>query len=121
MSTLGKIFGWIPGADLRNRHDGLALIAKKELKIDVEALKPGEMIMFVNTSMNQLVLYCANNILIHYKRPGGALLNPRTYAIIPQFIRDQQVDYDGALRKVIEAQLKEQHPRHYAQWKQTEK
>lgn len=107
----GMIFGWVPNADLRNRHLGLAEIAKTELKVKVEDLAPGEMVMFINTSWTQFVLYCANHILIHHKRPDGKHLNPKALMLVPQFMEGQRINYAAALKKVIAGEFKQRYPR----------
>lgn len=105
------IFGWVPRADLRCRHAGLAEIAKKELKLDVTKLKPGEMVMFINSSWTGFVLYCANNVLLHHKRPDGKTLNIKALMVVPQFMEGQRINYEAALKATIETEYQKRHPR----------
>lgn len=113
--TSGRVMYWMPNADLRNRHDGLAIAAKKEFKVDVDKLKPGEMIMFINTAWTQFALFCAGNVLLHYKRPDGKHLNKRALMLVPQFMIGQKIDYTKALRVAIEKEYQQKHPRLFSQ------
>ncbi len=100
----GKIVNWVPDTDLRNGHQGLADIAHKKLKIDVDTLPPGEFVMFVNSSWTAFKIYAANHMILHHKQPEGHRLNPKATMLIPHFLRGQRINYDKALTHVIEAE-----------------
>lgn len=91
-------------ADFRNVHEGLAAIAKKN-KLDVEKLESGEYLIFVNTAKDRLKLYAANNVVAYLKMKSGKI-DLRTIQLIPQaFNGSGRIDYDAALKEVIEREL----------------
>lgn len=96
-----KIVHWVPEADLRNSHDGLAQLAKKSLKVNVNELKVGECVMFINASWTAFKVYCANNIILHYKHPEGHRLNARAVTTVPMFMRGREINYTKALRHEV--------------------
>src|SRR5687767_6054463 len=91
-------------SDLRCSHDGLALVAKKA-KIDVSKLQPGEYVLFINSEKNKLKLFTANNVLAYLRLERGKL-EERTISLIPEaFMASGKIDYEKALRQVIEKEL----------------
>ncbi len=106
-----RVLHWIPGVDLRAKHDGLAALAKEELKVDVGTLRPGEFVMFINVSWTQVALYGANNWLAYHRSRDGGRLNPKALMQLPRFIRGNDVGYSQALDKVIRDEFATQHPR----------
>lgn len=100
MATVNKIVRCVFNADLRCSHDGLTLIAK-ELKLDVDDLKPGEVIVFVNAKRTHIKLYGSMNVLVHYKNKDGRKIEMKTLALIPKFFNGREFQYDKALRQVL--------------------
>jgi hypothetical protein len=98
----GKVLHYIPDADMRNCHQGLALLAKKHLKINVTDLKPGEFVLFVNSSWTAIKIFGSDHCYMHYKRPDGARLNAKAVLSLPHFVRGQNINYDKALATVIQ-------------------
>lgn len=93
-----KIVRFIPHADLRCSHDGLAKLAKDELKVKVDDLKVGECVMFVNSAWTAFKIYCANNVILHYKDPRGHKLNVQAvYSGVPTFMKGREINYSKAL------------------------
>ena len=109
MKNIGKIVHWLPDTDLRNNHAGLAEIAKKKLKLEVDDLQPGEFILFVNTSWTALKVYAANNTILHHKQKDGHRLNPKAALLVPHFISGQSLNYNKALDVVIKKQYFERY------------
>lgn len=97
----GKILHWVPDVYMGNAHEGLAAIAKKELKVNVSELKPGEFILFMNTRWTGFKVYCANHILLHYRSPDHRRLNAKAVLALPHFIKGQHINYDKALASTI--------------------
>lgn len=58
--------------DLRNGHEGLTAIAKKN-KVDIKTLESGEYIIFINSEMNRLKLYAQNDVIAYLKLPRGKI------------------------------------------------
>lgn len=96
-----KILHWLPDTDLRNGHAGLAELAKKKLKVDVDDLKVGEFVMFMNSHFTAFKIYCSHRVLLHYKEKDGARLNAKAILSLPHFISGQHINYDKALAAVI--------------------
>lgn len=102
MSKLIQVF---LHADLRCGHEGLAKLAKDN-KIHVSSLLPGEFVIFINSKMDRLKLYTANEIIAYLKLKTGKI-DLRAIQLIPQaFKASGRIEYDEALREVIESHLK---------------
>jgi hypothetical protein len=102
LQTGAIVRGWLPGADLRNSHDGLKLLIKKELSINVDKdLKLGECVMCINTNWSAFKILFRDNILLHYKHPEGHRLNARAILSVPRFMKGTQINYEKALRHEI--------------------
>lgn len=92
------------GADMRNGHEGLAALAKKE-KIDVAKLEAGQFVIFINNEKNKIKLYGAHNVVAYLKWNNGRI-DMRTIQLIPQaFNASGRIDYDVILKEVIEKEL----------------
>lgn len=102
---MNRIIRYFPNTDLRNAHDGLRLIASKE-KIDVDGLKVGEFVIFVNSKQTVLKMYTLGGIIAHLKMPQGHRINPKTIAEIPRFFSGSRINYDAALREVMHREFK---------------
>lgn len=91
-------------ADLRNGHEGLEILAKKE-KIKISTLMPGEYVIFINSSKDKIKLYAAHNVIAYLKLPRGKI-DLRTISLIPQaFNASGRIDYDELLKEVIEREF----------------
>ncbi len=92
------------GTDMRCAHEGLEHIAN-ENGIKVETLNPGEYLIFINTAMDRIKLFAANNVVAYYKSKHGKI-DLRTISLIPQaFKASGKIDYDASLKEVIETHL----------------
>lgn len=99
-----KIVQVFLGADMRCSHHGLAELAKQN-KIDVHNLEQGEFVLFVNNEKNKLKLYATNNIIAYLALEKGHI-DMRTIALIPKsFTASGRIEYDKALRTVLEREL----------------
>lgn len=102
MSKLIQVF---LHADLRFGHEGLAKLAK-DSKINVDILLPGEFVIFINSKMDRLKLYTANQIIAYLKLKTGKI-DLRAIQLIPQaFKASGKIEYDVALKEVIENHLR---------------
>lgn len=104
MNLDGKVLHWVPDVHMYNGHEGLAAIARKELRIKVDELKPGEFVLFMNKSFTAFKVYAANNMILHHKSPTGSRLNAKAVLQLPHFIKGQHINYDKALAHVITAE-----------------
>jgi hypothetical protein len=101
MSKLIQIF---LNADLRCSHDGLSKLARDN-NIKVEDLLPGEFVLFINSNMNRLKLYTANQVLAYLRLKTGRI-DLRAIQLIPQsFQASGKLQYDEALKEVIEKHM----------------
>lgn len=92
------------GTDMRCAHEGLSTLAT-EHKVNVDKLEPGEYLVFINTAMDRIKLYAANNIVAYYKSKHGKI-DIRTISKIPQaFKASGKIEYDASLKEVIEEHL----------------
>lgn len=92
-------------SDMRNGHLGLASLAK-EAGVNVDKLEPGEYVAFVNSARDRLKVYAHNNVVAYFYKKGTAI-DLRAIAGIPQaFGGSGKMDYDAALKKTLERELK---------------
>lgn len=105
-SKSARIVYFAPDTNLRCGHDGLSEIAKKSKhKIFVEALLPGEYLIFTNKAQNALKLYACGNVIAHLKMPAGQKLNMEAIQFIPCFFNGEKIDYKGALAEAMKKQF----------------
>jgi len=90
-----------PNVCMSNGHDGLAIVAKKENKVNVRKLRVGEFALFINRGFTACKLVAANNIVLHYKHPKGHRLEYAALTLIPHFYNGQNIEYTKALDMVI--------------------
>jgi hypothetical protein len=103
---------FIVGVDLRNGHDGLKEVIKKQRRVDVAKLKPGEFVMCINNSTDAYKLFAANNYVCHYKHPRG-ILNVNALKNLHLFFEGNNFSYDNSLKAEISKFMKdyaEAHP-----------
>lgn len=92
--------------DMRCSHDGLTALAIKH-KVLPESLEAGEYLLFINSDRTRIKLYGANDV-VAYLRVKTGRIDMRTVALIPQaFASKGKIDYDAALRKVLEKYIPE--------------
>lgn len=95
---------------MRNRFDGLSEIAKKN-GIDVQKLKPGQFLVFINSEKTMITVYAANNIIASHRSTRGRI-DERAIALIPEtFLMKGRLDYDDALRDTLVQELSKRQPR----------
>lgn len=99
-------------ADMRNGHDGLTKMAKKD-KINVGSLDPGQIVVFVNGKKTKVKVYAANQVIAYLRLPAGQYVDLRTIQLIPKaFSAPGRLDYEAALREVLEKELAPRKTRH---------
>lgn len=89
--------------DLRNSHDGLALL-DKQFKIDTAKLSPGEYVVFINAKKTALKLYAAGQVVAHFRMPTHRKMDMRIIGMIPRFFNGSELKYDDALKELITAE-----------------
>lgn len=99
--SIGSIIRIVFDADLRSGHKGLTSIAKS-FKVDTNELAAGEYVIFVNRAMSALKMYAAGNVVAHLKMPPRQRIDPDVIRVIPEFFNGKAIDYDSALKTVLE-------------------
>ncbi len=99
-----KIVRYFPDTNLSGGFDRLSAIAKRN-RIDVSSLAFGEYLIFVNKKRDKLKMLCGNDLVAYLRLPNGARIDLRTIALIPRFFNGTAIEYDRALREVLEKQL----------------
>jgi hypothetical protein len=81
--------------NMRNGHDGLARILKRKLS-------KGEYAVFINRNWTALKMLTSEDTLLHLRRPSNKPINPKTIPYLPACVNGSRLQYDRALRVVIE-------------------
>lgn len=90
---------YFPAVHMANSHDGLKQIAKKE-KIDLDALAPGELVIFTNAPFTALKLYASGHVYAYYRAPRGRL-NALMISKIPASFGGGKLIFDAALKDAL--------------------
>ena len=101
-----KLVRYFSNVHLGNAHRGLAQLARKE-NIDVRNLGKGEFVVFVNTKQTAFKMFAPGNIIAHYKNKEDKRIDPRTIVMLPNYFDGAEINYDRALKAVIEREFKE--------------
>lgn len=103
-----NVVRFFPDVSMANSHQGLGNIAK-EANLNVRKLRPGEYLIFMNKKQTALKMLTAGNIIAYLKMPGSTKIDPRTIALIPKFFNGTEINYSGALKKVLVRHLASTH------------
>jgi hypothetical protein len=104
-STENRLIRVVFNTDLRCGHAGLAALAKG-LRLNVDNLKIGQFIVFINRKKCALKLYAAGNTVAHFRMPGSRQMDMSVIALIPRFFNGKELKYDDALAEVIKKQIR---------------
>ncbi len=86
------------------QHDGLRALCKKE--VDLQKLKPGEHVIFLNTSITRIKMWSAGDVISYYRAPDGNRLNLNMIEFIPQcFNAAKGMDWKKADKLAIDKLL----------------
>lgn len=102
---MNKIISVFPNSDLRSSHKGLSILAVKAKRKNSNELLNGEFHLFLNRSQSMFKMLAANNVLVHYKSPRGRV-DIQTIQYLPECFNGGKLDYDKALKAVLEKTLK---------------
>ncbi len=100
----GGIIQVFLNVDMRNMHDGLTKIAKKN-GIEVGILSARQYVVFINAAKTKVKVYAANDT-IAYSRSKSGKLQMEAVAKIPECFGGGAFNYDQALKLVLEELLK---------------
>lgn len=102
---MAKIIQVFFDADMRNGHDGLTAMARKS-DLNITSLEANSFVVFVNSKQNMVKLYAPNNVIAFYRAPKHHRVELRTIPlIVKSFHATRGIDYDAALKTVIEQRL----------------
>lgn len=87
-------------SDLRCGHEGLIAYAK-EKSYDIDSLRPGEFLVFVNIQENKMKILTVNGILVYVKNPTGRKFDLNIVKYIPKFFNSTSMNYQGALTEMV--------------------
>jgi hypothetical protein len=105
----GRLLHVIENSDLRCRHDGLALWAKKQ-KVDFSRFRPGDIVAFLNTTKTHLCVLVmlpekeSAGFLGSYRSPHGRV-PPEAFEFISEALGGGGFDMTKAIRKGLEKLL----------------
>lgn len=102
---MNKLISVFPNSDLRSSHRGLTLAAVKAKRKPPELLENGEFHLFLNRRQTAFKMLAANSTVVHYKSPRGSI-DIRTIEYLPHCFNAGELDYDKALRIVLEKILR---------------
>lgn len=96
--------------DMRCRHDGLLARAKKERGFNRSDLGPGDMLAFINTKRDRIMVLAGLDeddtygVLGYYRSPHGRI-DELAIQYIPDAFAGGQINYNQALRKALTQRL----------------
>lgn len=100
-----KVLQIIFNADLRGGHDRLAKIAK-DLKVDINTIKVGDFLVFVNRKRSALKVYAAGHTIAHFRMPDNRVMDVRILKLIPKFFNGKELRYNAALEELIKKEFR---------------
>jgi hypothetical protein len=89
---------------MRNGHDGLAELAKKE-NIDVKKISRGEFVVFVNSAKDRVKVYAASNVIAYMKSSKGQKIDLRVIREIPRAFNGGGISYDETIEKMLSLKI----------------
>lgn len=98
-----RIVRYFPDADMRNGHDGLFKLAKKN-GVDIRTIGNEEFVVFVNRRKNHVKMAAPGNVIAHYKSYEGKI-DPRVIQHLPNAFNGGKIDYDRAMLKVLRSEF----------------
>ena len=86
MSNTNRVVSLIYNVPMAYSHRGLKELAMKTLKLNLDDLKVGEFVLFVNKPYNAFKLFATGNTFVYHREPNpNALLSPDVLKMIPTF------------------------------------
>lgn len=105
-----KLLCVISDTDMRCRHEGLLVQAKKA-GVEVDKLQPGVVVAFLNTAKDRLMILTKRGvddkygILAYYRSPHGRIM-PEAIQYIPESFNGEHFDMNKATLKGLEGLLR---------------
>lgn len=101
-----RIVSYIMDADMRLSHTGLRFLAiEQDPPVDLDALRPGEFVLFTNRAFTACKLFGANNTYVYHKNPNGNPMHPRALMAAVECFDGVKFDYTTALADEIRRKL----------------
>lgn len=96
----------VEGVHMGLGHDGLAKLLKKQLKIEVSELNPGDLVMVLNRRGDKLKVIGTRGLVIGYLRmPDGNRIMKDALQYLPATFGAKGFDYDTACKAALESRL----------------
>lgn len=94
-----RVMHFFGNVSMTNGHDGLAELAAS--KVDVDELKPGEFVAFINKSFSAMKLMSANGILVHWRKSSHKQLYETVVDTLPRFMQGEDIGYTREVSAAI--------------------
>ncbi len=101
MNTIVEYFLNVP---MSYSHPGLRDVALKGGR-DLNALKPGEFVLFCNRPFNAVKMFGSANTFVYHRNPSDRPLNPRALMKAVECFDGVAFDYKAALADELESRL----------------
>jgi hypothetical protein len=100
----GAIIQCFLDADMRNGHEGLAELAKKE-NINVQTLQRGQFVVFINSAKDRVKIYAASNVIAYMRSVRGQKIDLRVIREIPRAFNGGGISYDETIEKMLSLKM----------------
>lgn len=99
---MNKLIGVVNNTNLGCGYDGLTIVAKKQLELDVRIMGKGEFIAFVNRRGDKVKLLGAQDFVAYHRRgTGQGKIDLRILKHLPNYMSGRVFNYDDAMVEVI--------------------
>lgn len=94
-----RVIHFFGNVSMTNGHDGLAEIAHG--KVDIDSLKPGEFVAFINKSFTAMKLLTGCGVLLHWRQPSHRTLYKVVVDTLPHFLSGEDIGYSREVQQAI--------------------
>lgn len=101
---MNKLVRYFADQNLSGGYDMLSEVALGE-KINLRTLPRGHFVAFVNKTQTKVKLATGNDVIAYLRLEPGRKLDPRTIQHLPEFFNGTGIEYDKAMKKVLQNQF----------------
>lgn len=105
---MNKVIHLFQDVDMRMQHNGLTIHAAKK-KVDLNELKSGQHIVFLNSKMNRFKIFSPGGILTYQYQSKGRFDIQAFSKVAQAFSEDGQLNFDKALKESLIERLSKRH------------
>jgi hypothetical protein len=102
-----RVIHFFGDVSMSNGHAGLASIASKG-RVNINILKPGEFVAFINKRFTGLKLYGMHGVIVHWRADSGALLYQGIISTLPRFLSGADIGFSREIARAIGEHYAEQ-------------